>query len=213
MFHVCSSIYLEAELYHGGKLLCPPKRSSALRGAEGTHGRTAVALFLFILASPFCTLSFSPELSLLNSLSLLSLSMSHSLELSLLNSLSVCSLTVVVVVFFFQFFCISSSSLAVTWNQWLRFDMNICDIPEETRVCLTLYAARDGRSDTPIANVNCRLFDFKDQFLSGIVKKKMWTDGRANPIGTCVENLRTINPVELSLGFHSYPQPVAFPMV
>eukprot|EP00007_Cunea_sp_BSH-02190019_P008525 CAMPEP_0174246080 /NCGR_PEP_ID=MMETSP0417-20130205/41892_1 /TAXON_ID=242541 /ORGANISM="Mayorella sp, Strain BSH-02190019" /LENGTH=1374 /DNA_ID=CAMNT_0015325931 /DNA_START=40 /DNA_END=4164 /DNA_ORIENTATION=- len=130
-----SSIYLEAELYHGGKLLCQPKRSSALRGNE------------------------------------------------------------------------------VTWNQWLRFEMNICDIPEETRVCITLYAARDGRSDTPIANVNCRLFDFKDQFLSGIVKKKMWPDGRANPIGTCVENLRTINPIELSLGFHSYPQPVAFPML
>jgi len=45
------------------------------------------------------------------------------------------------------------------------------------------------------------------------VTLKMWPDGKANPIGTCVENLRSSKPVRITLGFHAYPQPIAFPKV
>ena len=47
------------------------------------------------------------------------------------------------------------------------FFSRMCDIPEETRVCITLMARRDGRNDYPLGHVNYRLFNFKDHLLSG----------------------------------------------
>jgi hypothetical protein len=41
----------------------------------------------------------------------------------------------------------------------------------------------------------------------------MWPDSKANPIGTCVENLATRNPPKIHLCFSKYPQPVGFPTI
>eukprot|EP01103_Thecamoeba_quadrilineata_P018313 TRINITY_DN690_c0_g2_i1.p1 TRINITY_DN690_c0_g2~~TRINITY_DN690_c0_g2_i1.p1 ORF type:complete len:1106 (+),score=228.82 TRINITY_DN690_c0_g2_i1:177-3320(+) len=94
----------------------------------------------------------------------------------------------------------------IFWNEWLRTDVKMSEIPEESRVCVTLWANRE-----PLANVSCRLFDYKDHFLSGELAYKMWPEGKANPIGTCVENLLTHNPPIVRLRFPSFPQPVAYP--
>jgi Phosphatidylinositol 3- and 4-kinase/Phosphoinositide 3-kinase family, accessory domain (PIK domain)/Phosphoinositide 3-kinase C2 len=69
----------------------------------------------------------------------------------------------------------------------------------------------DHPSAVAVGNVNCLLFDFKGQLLSGDVTLKLWSDGAANPIGTCVENVRTRHPMTVTLNFHSFPCPVVFP--
>jgi hypothetical protein len=62
----------------------------------------------------------------------------------------------------------SSFSPSSPLNSYLIF-FRMCDIPEETRVCITLYARVYGRSDYPLGNVNDRLFNFKGQLLSGLI--------------------------------------------
>ena len=99
------------------------------------------------------------------------------------------------------------------WKNWMRSSIRICEIPEDSRICITLYNKKDSTTSIPIANVNASLFDFKDHFLTGNISLQMWLDGEANPIGTCMENLRanrgTVPVIHLS--FHSFPMNVAFP--
>ena len=106
------------------------------------------------------------------------------------------------------------SSGTVTWRQWLRSSIRICDIPEDSRICITLWA-KNQSTTTAIANVNCSLFDFKDNFRTGRVYLRMWLDGEANPIGTCMENLRLSKDIvpTLELNFHSYPNNVVYPVL
>ena len=104
----------------------------------------------------------------------------------------------------------------VMWNKWLRSGIRLCNIPEDSRLCITLYYYKNNNS-LPIANVNYSLFDFKDHFRMGDVQLRMWMDeGQvANPIGTCMENIRseyTKVPV-IHLRFHSYPLNIGFPNI
>ena len=105
----------------------------------------------------------------------------------------------------------------IKWKQWLRSpSLKLCEIPEESRVCITLYQRKENSSTSPklpIANINISLFDFKDHFRTGVVTLQMWTDEEANPIGTCMENLRASKgsvPI-IHLSFHSFPMNVAYP--
>jgi len=87
---------------------------------------------------------------------------------------------------------------------------------QQTRVCITVYAKK-GR-DVPLAHVNCCLFDFKNHFRSGELVLNMWPDAKANPIGTCVQNLRPPTadsgpPARIRLAFPTFPQPVVFPNI
>ena len=86
-------------------------------------------------------------------------------------------------------------------------------------MCITLCARGTGR--IPIANVNSLLFDFKDQLRSGrsawlellaplsdcSVVLSMWLGEKANPIGTCVENVSAPGAIKISLQFAKFPQP------
>jgi len=94
--------------------------------------------------------------------------------------------------------------------------MRLCDLPEDSRLCITLWSRNSSSgSTTPLANVNCSLFDFKDRYRTGKVKFRMWTEGEANPIGTCMENLRAAPGTVplLTLSFHSFPLEVAYPVL
>src|SRR3990167_2149658 len=55
---------------------------------------------------------------------------------------------------------------SVRWRQWLRTSVRLCNLPEDSRVCITLYC-KNNSSTSAIANVNCSLFDFKDHFRTG----------------------------------------------
>lgn len=62
--------------------------------------------------------------------------------------------------------------------------------------------------DTPVAWVNCMLFDYKHELKTGVHTLGLWPDAEANPIGTCIGN--TTGSV-LYVEFDSYPLPVVFP--
>lgn len=82
-------------------------------------------------------------------------------------------------------------------------------IPRATRMCFTLYERKDG-VDTPLAWVNCMLFDYKHELKTGVHTLGMWPDAAANPIGTCVSNSASA-AVVLFVEFESYSLPVVFP--
>eukprot|EP01094_Clydonella_sp_ATCC50884_P017221 TRINITY_DN2958_c0_g2_i1.p1 TRINITY_DN2958_c0_g2~~TRINITY_DN2958_c0_g2_i1.p1 ORF type:complete len:1042 (-),score=355.45 TRINITY_DN2958_c0_g2_i1:555-3641(-) len=109
----------------------------------------------------------------------------------------------------------SKSAQYVYFRQWLRSDLPIRCIPEQTRLCITVWGRRD-KKEVPLANVNCCLFDFKNHLRSGPLSLNMWLDGKANPIGTCAQNLRRTSsgrPTRIHLSFQSFPDPVVFPNI
>ena len=109
---------------------------------------------------------------------------------------------------------ILSSNGILSWKQWIRSSLKLCEIPEDARICLTLYQKKDS-TNIPVCNINICLFDFKDHFRTGKVSLKMWLDEEANPIGTCMENVRAENGKvpKIHISFHSYPMNVAFPNI
>jgi hypothetical protein len=92
-----------------------------------------------------------------------------------------------------------------------------------TRLGITLYYARSKFKSTirpkddwlvPLGWVNINLVNFKGHFVSGRVTRRLWPNEKANPIGTCVENIKTPNPIILTLELSSFsayhPTPVVF---
>jgi len=91
----------------------------------------------------------------------------------------------------------------VVWNQWLAFTLPLSSIPKSTRVCFTFFVKRES-VDTDakaIAWVNYLFIDHRSFFSTGVKFLRLWPGGHANPIGTCVDNLASINPSILKLEF------------
>jgi hypothetical protein len=55
----------------------------------------------------------------------------------------------------------------------------------------------------PVAWVNYQLLDHKSVFCRGAKQLKLWQGGRANPIGTCVDNLSDMDPTVLTVEFEN----------
>jgi hypothetical protein len=53
----------------------------------------------------------------------------------------------------------------------------------------------------PVAWVNFPLFNHRRQFASGAHTLRLWPGGKANPIGTCVENATATSPIQLCFEF------------
>ncbi len=103
----------------------------------------------------------------------------------------------------------------------------VCNLPYCTRISLTVYKRpmKEGarledqpppagvlkERDVPVGWVNCLLTDHRGTLKSGSESLKLWPNARANPIGTCVENLAASQPPALWLEFESFFRPVAFP--
>lgn len=49
--------------------------------------------------------------------------------------------------------------------------------------------------------MNFQIFDHKSHLSSGIKILKLWRGGKANPIGTCVDNISDPNPILLTIEF------------
>jgi len=69
-----------------------------------------------------------------------------------------------------------------------------------------------GRTDVPIAWVACQLIDHTAHLQHGVKNFRMW-QGKADPIGTCCQNLLQMNPPILFVEFLGQPNgcPVVYP--
>jgi hypothetical protein len=75
-------------------------------------------------------------------------------------------------------------SLNPTWDQVIVFESTcLCNIPRETRLCLTLYARDPKGNETPLAWIGMNLFDYHDILKSGPADYYLWPNDKANPIG------------------------------
>lgn len=105
------------------------------------------------------------------------------------------------------------------WEQTLKFDINVCDLPRMARLCLALYSvvekAKKARStkkkskkaDCPLAWVNVMLFDYQNQLKTGECVLPMWAafpDEKGellNPTGTIQTNPNTESAATLVIRF------------
>ncbi|XP_070615365.1 phosphatidylinositol 4,5-bisphosphate 3-kinase catalytic subunit delta isoform isoform X2 [Erythrolamprus reginae] len=105
------------------------------------------------------------------------------------------------------------------WDQTLKFDIHVCDLPRMARLCLALYSvvekAKKARStkkkskkaDCPLAWVNVMLFDYQDQLKTGECVLSMWSafpDEKGellNPTGTIQTNPNTDSAATLVIRF------------
>ena len=91
------------------------------------------------------------------------------------------------------------NSLVAEWEASLDLPISGRRIPREARICFTVYRAEPGPAvvgTTPIAVSDkhvplgwCAflIMDYKGRLRTGEFRLRLW-EGRANPIGTCMEN-------------------------
>ncbi|KAG8142360.1 hypothetical protein E2320_006288 [Naja naja] len=105
------------------------------------------------------------------------------------------------------------------WDQTLKFDIHVCDLPRMARLCLALYSvvekAKKARStkkkskkaDCLLAWVNVMLFDYQDQLKAGECVLPMWSafpDEKGellNPTGTIQTNPNAESAATLFIRF------------
>lgn len=105
------------------------------------------------------------------------------------------------------------------WNEWLTYDLSLCDLPRSARLCLSICSVkgRKGAKEEhcPLAWGNVNLFDFKDVLVSGKLALSLWPvphglEDLLNPIGTATSNPNKESPC-LELEFSWFNQTVVFP--
>mmetsp|Transcript_9981 Transcript_9981/g.13709 ORF Transcript_9981/g.13709 Transcript_9981/m.13709 type:complete len:1266 (+) Transcript_9981:125-3922(+) len=90
----------------------------------------------------------------------------------------------------------------VTFNQWLSFNIPLGNVPKAARVCFSLFVQPDTeQAPRAIDWVNYQFVDHKSHFVTGVKTLKLWPGGKANPIGTCVDNLASKSPSILVIDF------------
>ncbi|KAL6059622.1 Phosphatidylinositol 4,5-bisphosphate 3-kinase catalytic subunit gamma isoform [Balamuthia mandrillaris] len=114
------------------------------------------------------------------------------------------------------------------WYEWLQFGIATADVPREARLCFTLYGRpmktekvsgwnnkveAVEKSDIALGWVNMTVFDYKHEMRRGLNALSMWPDRKANPIGTCVQNIgpNSNTATQIFVEMSSYPLPVVFP--
>ena len=74
------------------------------------------------------------------------------------------------------------------------FDFDTCNLPNATRLCLTVQNEQTSASKSaiqPLGWVNLQLFDDANRLRTGVIRLRLWPKEAANPIGTCVDNIST----------------------
>ena len=104
------------------------------------------------------------------------------------------------------------------WDEWLQFNIQVRQLPRESRLCLTLYGiAPTSKGNTlnatraPLGWVAVPLFDFKGVLVSGTQLLGLWPDDVANPVGSCTSNLLHPSSVLLQVEFERYLADIVFP--
>lgn len=119
-----------------------------------------------------------------------------------------------------------NNKASAEWNETLKFDIKVCNIPRMARLCLVVYEVarsakhvrarrlKDTQKDlfiNPLYFVNTTLFDYKKQFKNGGQTLYSWTyaedsdsDELLHPFGTVELNPRTRECAHITMVFHSY---------
>ena len=112
------------------------------------------------------------------------------------------------------------------WQQILKFDISVQNIPRMARLCLVIYETaknakhvrarrlKDSQKDlfiNPIAWVNTTIYDYKNQLKTGGVTLYTWTyaedsdsEELLHPLGTVEPNPRTDECSSITMLFHNY---------
>jgi hypothetical protein len=125
------------------------------------------------------------------------------------------------------------------WNQYITFDLRVCDLPRETIVCFTVYerpnfnpkdplitpsyatvitpppqsACKTLEKDTAIHHVKGPIVDYQSNLKHGVIALRMW-EGPAIINSPAVENVsagEAMNDVIISFTMDKYTLPVVFP--
>ena len=93
------------------------------------------------------------------------------------------------------------------WNEVLSPNIQIKQIPKETRLCITFYVG-NGKVEYPMASVNLPLIDFRDRLRSGSYKFPMTPYGKSNSLSS-VPNYDS-KTFKLNMEFMSQSVPVVY---
>jgi phosphatidylinositol-4,5-bisphosphate 3-kinase len=117
---------------------------------------------------------------------------------------------------------------SVEWNETLKFDLKVANLPRMTRLCLVVFEVakkssglrarriKDANKEMyiiPIAWVNTTVYDYKNQLKTGDVTFYTWSyseesgdaeDLGLHPLGTVEPNPRTDECSSITLNFHNY---------
>lgn len=106
----------------------------------------------------------------------------------------------------------------IEWDKWLEFQIQVRQLPCESRLCVTLYGLTSkSKGSGPQVNrtalgwVALQLFNFKGVLASGTHLLGLWPGTKANPVGTCTSNLLHPASVLLQIGFERYLADIVFP--
>ncbi|XP_076265389.1 phosphatidylinositol 4,5-bisphosphate 3-kinase catalytic subunit delta isoform-like isoform X2 [Rhynchophorus ferrugineus] len=118
-----------------------------------------------------------------------------------------------------------SDKLEVDFDFHIEFDIQVCNIPRNAKLCFVIYESNKCVKGTksrrpkdvkdsqinPIAWVNTCIYDFKGQLKTGAMTLYLWTyaedimsDDVLHPLGTVVNNPNTEGCTGLTLMFKSY---------
>ncbi|XP_033099202.1 phosphatidylinositol 4-phosphate 3-kinase C2 domain-containing subunit beta-like isoform X2 [Anneissia japonica] len=102
----------------------------------------------------------------------------------------------------------------IKWDRDIDIPLSICNLPRESRLCLTLYGSHSDKTDkTTLGWVAVPLFNYKSVLLSGNNLLGLWPDSNSNPIGTCASNIMDPSSVILHIELPSSTNNVIFPPV
>lgn len=123
-------------------------------------------------------------------------------------------------------------SNAPRFNQWIQFDdLEMCDLPRETKICFTLYCklfnktdpmlltgnsneSSIGPKDYPVATISASVFDHEGKLKIGLFSPKMWLDEEGGALSSTAENVAldlSLPATTLSFKLQSFAYPVVFP--
>ena len=107
----------------------------------------------------------------------------------------------------------------IIWDELLIFDIDIKDIPRETKICISVNAltspkrqTKDAKSRLGLAWLSVNLFDFKGLFLCRSHLFGLLSGNEMNPAATCSSsNIQEPKSIILRADFRMYHEEVIFP--
>ncbi|KAJ6633486.1 Phosphatidylinositol 4,5-bisphosphate 3-kinase catalytic subunit beta isoform, partial [Pseudolycoriella hygida] len=111
------------------------------------------------------------------------------------------------------------------WEQTLKFDIAVFNVPQMTRLCLVVFeyfksGTRRKARENPLAWVNTTVFDYKQQLKTGPMTLYTWTyaedsqsEDMLHPLGTVESNPNTDERAAVTLSIHHYNKdtPIVYP--
>jgi hypothetical protein len=102
----------------------------------------------------------------------------------------------------------TSEKTSPYWSETLRSNIKYCELPRETKLCITLYAS-SGKQEVPLGWVNKPIADPNGKIRGGIQTLSMWESRqKACPTKPCEQNPNS--SLCLKIQFEDVPEPIIF---